>query len=53
MQKDGGVAKTKSDYETRKGVTSKPVPKNNVKSVLLRCFDHFMKTMVYVKAGVC
>ena len=57
VQENSEIAKAKNDYETRKGVTSKPIPTNNVKSVqvlhaLLRCFDHFMKTVVHAVAGV-
>ena len=57
VQEDGKVVKVKNDYDTRKGVTSKPIPTNDVKSVqvlhaLLRSFDHFMKTVAHVKAGV-
>ena len=58
MQEDSEVAKAKNNYDTRKGVTSKPIPTNDIKSVqvlhaVLRCFDHFMKTVVHVIAGVC
>ena len=49
--------KRKGDYSTRQGVTTRPILKSNVQSVqvlhsLLRCFDHFMKLVVHVKAGV-
>ena len=57
VQENGEIAKAKNDYETRKGVTSNPIPTNNVKLVqvlhaLLRCFDRFMKTVVQAVAGV-
>ena len=45
------------DYPERQGITSKPILKEEILSVqvlhsLLRCFDHFMKIVTYVKAGV-
>ena len=57
VQQDGEVAKAKNDYEARKGVTSRPIPTKDVKSVqvlhaLLRCFDHFMKILIHVNVGV-
>ena len=57
VQEDGSVYKSRNDYEERAGLTSKPVPTNETKSVqvlhaLLRCFDHFMKVAVHLKAAV-
>ena len=54
---DGTLLKHKNDYDIRQGVTNKPIATNSVKSsevlhALLRSFDHFMKTVVHVKAGV-
>ena len=47
----------KDDYSVRQGVTNKPIATNQAFSVqvfhaLLRSFDHFMKAVVHVKAGV-
>ena len=56
VPEDGKTSTVKPDSVTRKGVTSKPIPTNDVKSVqelhaLLRCFDHFMKKVIHVKVG--
>merc|ERR1712096_14367 len=45
---DGVIIKHREDYDTRKGLTTKPIPNHEVISVqvlhaLLRTFDHFMK----------
>ena len=57
VQDDGTVEKHKNDYATRQGVTTEPIATNSVVSqqvlhALLRTFDHFMKTVVHLKAGV-
>ena len=57
VQDDGTLEKHKNDYATRQGVTTKPIATNSVVSqqvlhALLRTFDHFMKTVVHLKAGV-
>ena len=54
---DGVVEKSSGDYDTRSGVTNQPIAKHDVFSFqvlhgLLRTFDHFMKTVVHVTAGV-
>ena len=54
---DGQVIKQRNDYDTRKGLTSKPIPNHEVISVqvlhaLLRTFDHYMKIAVHLKAEV-
>ena len=54
---DGCIFRQKGDYSERQGQTSKPILKEEILSVqvlhsLLRCFDHFMKIVTYVKAGV-
>ena len=54
---DGSVVKSHNDYETRKGLTTKPIPNHEVLSVqvlhaLLRTLDHFMKIIVHLRAGV-
>ena len=57
VQDDGSIQKKSRDYDQRAGLTSKPVPTNETKSVqvlhaLLRCFDHFMKVAVHLRAAV-
>ena len=54
---EGYIFKERGDYPERQGITSKPILKEEILSVqvlhsLLRCFDHFMKILTYVKAGV-
>ena len=54
---DGVVVKHRNDYDTRKGLTNKPIPNHEVISVqvlyaLLRTFDHYMKIAVHLKAEV-
>ena len=53
----GTVKKSKDDYHTRKGLTTKPIAQHDVTSIqvlhaLLRSFDHFMKIIVHLRAGV-
>ena len=57
VDEDGEIIKHPHDYDTRQGQTHKPIPNHNVKSTqvlhgLLRSFDHFMKAVVHVRAGV-
>ena len=58
VQEDGVIPKRTGDYDTRAGATAKPIATNSVLSVqvflhvLLHSFDHFMKTVVHVKAHV-
>ena len=53
LETEGGtVLKQKGDYSTRKGLIKKPIASHDVVSVqvlhaLLRCFDHFMKTVIH------
>ena len=54
---DGNILKRRNDYETRQGLTTKPIPDHEVVSVqvlhaLLRTFDHYMKIAVHLKAEV-
>ena len=54
---DGEIVKHRNDYDTRKGLTNKPIPNHEVISVqvlhaLLRTFDHYMKIAVHLKAEV-
>ena len=53
VQDDGSVFKQVHDYQHRAGLTSKPVPTNETKSVqvlhaLLRCFHNVMKVAVHI-----
>ena len=57
VQEDGSVLKMRNDYDTRAGLTTKPIATNNVLSVqvlhaLLQTFDHFMKIAVHLRAAV-
>jgi hypothetical protein len=57
VDEDGDITKYVDDYDTRQGQIHKPIPTHQVLSTqvlhgLLRSFDHFMKTVVHVKAGV-
>ena len=58
VQEDGVILKRAGDYDTRAGVTAKPIATNSVLSVqvllhaILHSFDHFLKTAVHVKAHV-
>ena len=57
VQEDGKIAREKGDYNIRQGQIHKPIPIHDVTSPqvlhgLLRSFDHFMKALVHVKAGV-
>ena len=57
VQEDGTVMKQKDDYDRRAGQTAKPISTNPVLPVqvlhaLLRTFDHYMKCVVHVKAGI-
>ena len=57
IQQDGEVVKASGDYNIRGGLTTKPIPTSEVKSVqvlhgLLRSFDHFMKVCVHLLAHV-
>ena len=57
VQDDGIVRKSKDDYAIQQGVTTKPIATRSVISqqvlhALLRCFDHYMKTGVHLKAVV-
>ena len=54
---DGEIQRKKGDYDVRQGQIHKPIPIHDVKSTqvlngLLRSFDHFMKALVHIKAGV-
>ena len=56
-QEDGKILKRKGDYDIRDGLTTKPIPTNETKSVqvlhaLLRSFDFIMKVIVHVLAEV-
>ena len=51
------IERRTGDYGIRQGQIHKPIPVHDVKSAqvlhgLLRSFDHFMKGLVHVKAGV-
>ena len=55
-QKDGTVRK-KNDYDTRAGLTTKPIATTDVLSgqvlhALLQTFDHFMTTAVHLRTAV-
>ena len=57
VQEDGSILKRNSDYDVRGGLTTKPVPTNEVLSLqilhaLLRVFDQWMKTNVHLCAEV-
>ena len=57
LEVDGEILRKKGDYDIRQGQIHKPIPAHEVKSTqvlhgLLRSFDHFMKALVHVKAGV-
>lgn len=57
VNENGTIITARNDYETRGGLTTKPITTNQVLSeqvlhALLRNFDHWMKTVVHVKAGV-
>ena len=56
VQDDGSILKRRNDYE-RGGLTTKPIPTNEVLSVqvlhaLLRTFHHYIKMAVHLRAGV-
>ena len=57
LEVDGVIQRSTGDYAVRQGQIHKPIPLHNVQSTqvlhgLLRSFDHFMKALVHVKAGV-
>lgn len=57
VQEDGTLAKHPNDYDFRSGQTSKPIADTSVRSVqvlhsLLRGFDHYMKIVIHLVAGV-
>ena len=57
VEEDGKIKKKVNDYSTRAGQTNKPIADVDVRSVqvlhgLLRGFDHFMKVVIHVSAGV-
>ena len=57
VDEDGNVITAKGDYKQRGGVTTGPIATNQVISTqilhsMLRTFDHFMKVVVHIKAGV-
>lgn len=57
VDEDGDITKYLNDYSTRQGQIHKPIPTHEIRSTqvlhgLLRSFDHYMKTVVHVKAGV-
>ena len=57
VSEDGVLKRTPGDYDTRSGMTNQPITEHDVFSFqvlhgLLRTFDHFMKTVVHVTAGV-
>lgn len=57
VDEDGDITKYLNDYSTRQGQIHKPIPTHKIRSTevlhgLLRSFDHYMKTVVHVKAGV-
>ncbi|XP_065647675.1 uncharacterized protein LOC136077082 [Hydra vulgaris] len=57
VQEDGSLTKKSKDYDVRHGQTASPIAGSNVRSVqvlhaLLHGFDHFMKVVVHLSAGV-
>ena len=57
VDENGVVTKRPNDYAVRAGQTAEPIADSDVRSVqvlhaLLRCFDHFMKVVVRINAGV-
>ena len=59
VTEDGEISKRKDDYSTRQGQIDKPIPEHDnavttmqVLHGLLRSFDHLMKMVVHVVAGV-
>ena len=57
VQEDGTIKKSAQDYNIRQGQTTKPIVEHQAPSVqvlhaVLRCFDHFMKVVVHMSAGV-
>lgn len=55
VDQDGEIVKHRNDYDSRKGLTAKPIANHEVVSVqvlhaLLRTFDHFMKIAVHLRA---
>jgi hypothetical protein len=57
VQEDGSLTQKSKDYDVRHGQTASPIAGSNVRSVqvlhaLLRGFDHFMKVVVHLSAGV-
>ena len=57
LEEDGEIVKKANDYSYRQGQTNKPIAKSSVTSVqvlhgLLRSFDHWMKVVVHLGAGV-
>ena len=57
VDEDGDITKYLNDYNIRQGQIHKPIPTHEIRSTqvlhgLLRSFDHYMKAVVHVKAGV-
>ena len=59
LQEDGKIIRRKGDYQVRQGQINKPIPESEgalltmqVLHGLLRSFDHLMKMVVHIKAGV-
>ena len=56
-EEDGSVTRRPEDYDSCRGLTNEPIPNHEVISVpvlhaLLRCFDHWMKIAVRLRARV-
>ena len=57
VQEDGCILKQTADYDVRAGVTTKPIPTSDAKSVqvlhaLLHTFDFYMKVVISCKARI-
>ena len=59
LSEDGEIIRKRNDYSTRQGQIDKPVPMHDsavttmqVLHGMLRSFDHLMKMVVHVSAGV-
>ena len=57
VQDNGDLKRKPNDYPERAGQTAQPIADYNVRSVqvlhaLLRSFDHLMKVVIHLKAGV-
>ena len=54
VREDGEEKNAINDYRTQQDVTTKPIATNSqhVLHALMRTFDHWMKTIMHLKAGV-